>query len=153
MKIRSTTTLILTLVIAAASVAAAGEIYMWTDKDGNTHYEDRPTEGAVRLAGIESQPTDNSRVQARVQARLDTRAAAREAAANEPQGPSKEELRAQAKERADQCTSFRARLEKLITSRRLYRQDDNGERVYLGDDEMDAARAEAQSKVEEYCAS
>ncbi|NOX70146.1 MAG: DUF4124 domain-containing protein [Gammaproteobacteria bacterium] len=153
MKIRSTTALILTLTLAAASVAAAGEIYMWTDKDGNSHYEDRPTEGAVRLAGIESRSTDNSQVQAMVQARRDTRATAREAAANGPQAPTREERRAEAKERADQCTGFRARLEKLLTSRRLYRQDDKGERVYLGDNEMDVARAEAQSKVEEYCAS
>ena len=88
-----------------------------------------------------------------VQTRRDNRAAADEAAANEPQGPSEEELRAEAKERASQCTSFRGRLEKLITSRRLYREDDNGERVYLGDDEMQAARAKVQSQVEEYCSS
>ena len=152
MKMISTTALILILTIVATS-ATAGEIYMWTDKDGNSHYEDRPTEGAIRLTSIESKSTDSSRVQAMVQARQDNRAAADEAAANEQQGPSKEELRAEAKERAGQCTTFRGRLEKLITSRRLYRQDDNGERVYLGDDEMQAARAKVQSQVEEYCSS
>lgn len=153
MKRTSTTALILILTITAASAAAAGEIYMWTDEDGNSHYEDRPTEGAIRLTSIESKSTDSSRVQAMVQARRDNRAAAAEAAASEPQGPSTEELRAEARERASQCTTFRGRLEKLITSRRLYRQDDNGERVYLGDDEMLAARAKVQSQVEEYCAS
>ncbi len=149
----STTALILTLTIIAASCAAAGEIYMWTDKDGNAHYEDRPTEGAIRLTSIESRSTDNTRVQAMLRARRDSRAAADEAAANEPQGPSEEELRAAAKQRAGQCMTFRDRLEKLITSRRLYRQDDSGERVYLGDDEMQAARAKAQTQVEEYCSS
>jgi len=148
----STTALVLILAIVATS-ATAGEIYMWTDEEGNSHYEDRPTEGAIRLTSIESKSTDNSRVQAMVQARRDSRTAADDAAANEPQGPSAEELRAEAKERAGQCMTFRGRLEKLITSRRLYREDDNGERVYLGDDEMQAARAKVQSQVEEYCSS
>ena len=152
MKMISTTALVLILAIVATS-ATAGEIYMWTDKEGNSHYEDRPTEGAIRLTSIESKSTDNSRVQAMVQARRDSRTAADDAAANEPQGPSAEELRAEAKKRAGQCMTFRGRLEKLITSRRLYREDDNGERVYLGDDEMQAARAKVQSQVEEYCSS
>lgn len=149
----STTALILTLTLIAASSAAAGEIYMWTDEDGNAHYEDRPSEGAIRLTSIESKSTDNSRVQAMLRARRDNRAAADEAAANQPQGPSEEELRAAAKQRAGQCMTFRGRLEKLITSRRLYRQDESGERVYLGDDAMQAARAKVQSQVEEYCSS
>lgn len=149
----STTALILTLTLIAASSAAAGEIYMWTDEDGNAHYEDRPSEGAIRLTSIESKSTDNSRVQAMLRARRDSRAAADEAAANQPQGPSEEELRAAAKQRAGQCMTFRGRLEKLITSRRLYRQDESGERVYLGDDAMQAARAKVQSQVEEYCSS
>lgn len=148
----SITALVLILTIVATS-ATAGEIYMWTDKDGNSHYEDRPTEGAIRLTSIQSKSTDSSRVQAMVQARRDRRSAADEAVANEPQGPSAEELRAEAKERVGKCTNFRGRLEKLITSRRLYREDDNGERVYLGDDEMQAARAKVQSQVEEYCSS
>ena len=52
MKRISTTALILILTVTAASAAAASEIYMWTDKDGNSHYEDRPTEGAIRITSI-----------------------------------------------------------------------------------------------------
>jgi hypothetical protein len=39
----------------------------------------------------------------------------------------------------------------MLTSRRLYREDGNGERVYLDDSQIDEARAKAQSDVEEYC--
>lgn len=149
----STAILILMLGFAAASSAAAGEIYMWTDENGNTQYGDRPGEGSVRLTAIESRNTDNNRVRANTQARLDKKAADAEEAANRPQGPTPEELRAEAAERAGKCQTYRGRLEKLITSRKLYREDSSGERVYLAEDEMTAARAQAQSQVEEYCSS
>lgn len=145
---------ILFLALAATHGAAAGEIYMWTDADGNTQYGDRPVEGSVRMTAIESSGTDNNQVNAGTQARLDRQEAAEEEkVARLAQEASEAELRAEAEKRAGQCDTYRGRLEKLITSRRLYREDDNGERVYLAEDEMTAARAKVQSQVEEYCSS
>lgn len=151
---KATIILVLMLGFAAATSVAASEIYKWTDEDGNTQYGDRPAEGAERLTAIESRQTNNGHVRALTQARLDRKATAAEkavAAAAEEQ--SEEELRAEAQERAGQCKTYRGRLESLITSRRMYREDENGERVYLADDEMVAARAKVQSQVEEYCSS
>ena len=146
--------LILFLALAAMHGAAAGEIYMWTDADGNTQYGDRPAEGSVRLTAIESHGTDNGRVSANTQARLDRQEVAEEEkTARRAQEASEQELRAQAEERAGQCKTYRGRLEKLITSRRLYRDLGNGEREYLAEEEMTAARAKVQSQVEEYCSS
>ncbi len=150
---KATAALVLILGFAATIGATAGEIYKWTDADGNTQYGDRPTEDAVRMTAIESRSTDNSRVQANTQARLEKQAERAEAAANEAKEPTPEELRAEKKQRADQCQTYRGQLEKLITSRRLYRENKDGEREYLGEDEMRTARAAAQSKVEEYCSS
>jgi hypothetical protein len=39
----------------------------------------------------------------------------------------------------------------MLTSRRLYREDENGERVYLDEAQMQSARDRVQSQVEEYC--
>ena len=51
------------------------------------------------------------------------------------------ERRAAAAERSQKCESYRARMETIcLTSRRLYREDANGERVYLGDEERQEAR-------------
>ena len=139
-------------VVSASGIAFANDIYKWTDEDGNVHYGDRPTGDASeqRLA-ISSSPTDPSKVQARVQARHTAREAAEEAAASEPEGPTEEELLAQAEERRQKCDTFRARLQKFVTSRRLYKQDDNGERVYLDEEETQAARERVENQVQEYC--
>jgi hypothetical protein len=147
---------ILLMAAAITGTAAAAEIYKWVDADGNVQYGDRPSgaESEVQLQ-IASQPTDAAHIQAQATARLEqqenAREVAREAAANEPQGPSEDELRAEARDRAEKCTMYSARLEKFVQSRRLYREDASGERVYLDEAETQAARENVQHQVEEYC--
>jgi hypothetical protein len=87
-----------------------------------------------------------------VQSRTDAAAKAAEAAAA-PTGPSPEELQAQADARAEKCSTSRALLQRFVTSRRLYRQDENGERVYLDEDEMQAARERVENQVQDHCSS
>ena len=144
----------LMLAVAAAGPAAAGDIFKWTDEDGNVHFEDRPAGENPEKVAIQSKPTNPARVQAMVQSRADAaaKAAAAEAAAA-PAGPSSEELQAQADARAEKCSTFRAQLQKYVTSRRLYRQDENGERVYLDENEMLAARERVENQVQDYCSS
>ena len=143
---------VMMLAVSAAGMAFANDIYKWTDAQGNVHYGDRPTGDASeeRLA-ISSRPTDPSKVQTRVQAAYEARAAAKKAAASEPAGPSSEELQAQALERQEKCATYKARLQKFLTSHRLYKEDENGERVYLDEDETLAARERVRNQVEEYC--
>lgn len=142
------------LALATAGMAFANDIYKWTDEQGTVHYGDRPTGDASeeRLA-ISSKPTNPSNIQAQVQARQEAAAAAKESTASEPAGPSEEELQAQAREREQKCETYKARLQKFVTSRRLYREDENGERVYLDDDEAQAARERVENQVQEYCGS
>ena len=145
---------VMMLAVSAAGMAFANDIYKSIDEQGNIHYGDRPTGDASeeRLA-ISSRPTDPSKVQAQVQTRRETTAAAKEAAASEPTGPSPEELRAQAEEREQKCATYKARLQKFVTSRRLYKEDESGERVYLDEDEAQAARERVENQVQEYCSS
>lgn len=148
--------LILTLSIAAlfaSGATAAAEIYKWTDDEGNTHYVDRPTgqPDETRIRNILSARTDNAAVQARVQARREARAAAEQVAAEAPPELSKQEVRAEQAKRAEQCQMYRDRLEQFLRSRRLYQEDDSGEREYLSDDEMMAARARVEDQIKEYC--
>ena len=143
------TTTLLTLFVAGS--ALAGEIYKWTDAEGNVHYGDIPVGAQSERLSITSKPTNDTRVQATTQARVDARAKERQKAANLPAGPSPEELRAEAAQRAEQCTANRAQLQKFLTSRRIYRMDDNGERVYMDEAEMLATRERAENQVEEYC--
>jgi len=144
----------LMLAVAAAGPAAAGDIFKWTDEDGNVHFEDRPAGENPEKVAIQSKPTNPARVQAMVQSRADAAAKAAEAeAAAAPAGPSSSELQAQADARVEKCSMYRAQLQKYVISRRLYRQDENGERVYLDEDETQAARERVENQVQDYCSS
>jgi len=140
-------------VVSVSGMALANDIYKWTDEDGNVHYGDRPTGDATEeRVAINSRATDPGKVQARVQSRYERDIASKEeAAAAQPAGPSEEELVAQAKERAQKCETYKARLQKFVTSRRLYKQDENGERVYLDEEQTQAARERVENQVQEYC--
>jgi hypothetical protein len=143
------TTTLLTLFVGGS--ALAGEIYKWTDAEGNVHYGDVPVSAQSERLAITSKPTNSTQVQATTQARVDAREQERQEAANLPAGPSREELRAEADERAKQCTAHKVQLQKFLTNRRIYREDENGERVYMDEDEMAATREREVSRVEEYC--
>lgn len=128
----------LTACLALLSVggAVAGEIYRYVDGDGNVHYVDRPT-GAPneeRLS-IDSDPTDPTVIAARVAER-------RKASSDEA------DAEAERAEQQRKCRDYRERLERYVTSRRLYRENEAGDRVYLDE----AESAEARAKVEELIA-
>jgi len=147
-------TCLIMFVVSASGIAYANDIYKWTDENGNIHYGDRPTGDVTeqRLA-ISSRPTDSSKVQARAQSSYAARKAAEEAAASESKGPTKDELRAKAAERSQKCDTYKARLQKFVQSRRLYKEDENGERVYLDEKQAHDARERVENQVQEYCTS
>lgn len=139
--------------MTVAGGAMANEIYKWTDENGTVHYGDRPSGAATeeRLAMTFTR-TDNAAVQQRVQARVEataTRQEARSAAAQAQVEAAEKE--AEAAERAERCDKARARLEQFLQSQRLYRMDENGERVYLDDAQRETARQKAEEQITEYC--
>jgi hypothetical protein len=91
-------------------------------------------------------------VQARVKSRVDAQTAREEAkstaAAAEQEAA---ENAAAEKQRSDRCDRARARLESYLQARRLYRTDDNGERVYLDDSQSQEARRKAEEQIAEFC--
>ena len=134
---------VMMLAVSSAGMAFASDIYKWTDEDGNVHYGDRPTsEVSEEPLAVSSGTTDPPKVQAGYEAK---------AVAIEPAEPTPEELHAQALEREEKCATSKARLQKFLTSRRQYSQDEYGERVYLDQNETLAARERVQNQVEEYC--
>ncbi len=145
-------------VIAAASLlvggtALSGEIYKWTDADGDVHYGDRPIGTDVeRLQVISNSNTDNDAVQASVEARHDREAARSEARSKRDEADqAAADAKAEAAQRDVKCQESRTRMQTYLQSRRLYQQDDAGERVYLDEDQTMQARADAQEMIQKYC--
>ena len=144
----------LMLVLIGASATAVGQIYKWTDEEGNVQYGDKPVGEDTERVAIQSRRTNPERVQSQVQARADAAAkAAEEEAAAAPAGPTAEELQARLDERAKKCDTYRERLQRFVRSRRIYREDENGERVYMTEEEMQEAREKVEKQVQEYCTS
>lgn len=148
--------LAITCAIAALTVSAgatANEIYKWVDEDGNVHYEDRPSGAASeeRLA-ITYRRTDGGSVQQRVNSFREAQTARAEAkSAAAAAQKEAEESAAEEAERQKACERARARLETYLQARRLYRTDDNGERVYLDDTQRQEARSKAEEAIAEHC--
>jgi hypothetical protein len=145
------TVIALALSIASIGTLSASEIYKWTDEEGMVHFVDRPTgaAGEEHLA-IRSRPTNPARVHAAVQAEADAQTLRAEEA-NAPQGLTPEALLAEARERQERCNKYTDRQVQFTNNRRIYRMDENGERVYYDEEEMAAARSNVDDLVERYC--
>lgn len=150
-----------TLVLAAAAAslvagsAIASDIYRYTDADGTVHYGDRPSgvDSEQRVAIALKRPASGSSPSRSAQPQTTAATNQAETADAEP-APAKKtrsEKIAEQKAREERCASYRAKLETMVTSRRLYRESDGGEREYLSDAEIDEARARAQELIEENC--
>ena len=148
--------IVLSFAVMAMTVtggAAANEIYKWTDAEGNVYYEDRPTGAATEeRLDITYRATNNSAVQERVQKRVDAQTAKREAdsvaAAAEKEAT---DNAAADQARQEKCDRSRARLNSYLKSRRMYRTDENGERVYLDETQRQEARQKAEEQISEFC--
>lgn len=150
---------LITMIATAATLisgsALAGDVYRYTDADGNVHYGDRPsgaeTETRVAVLSTRSEP---NRVQAGTQPQSSLTAAAADetpAAETASKKLTRSEKIAAKHERAEKCASYRAKMETLVTSRRLYREGENGEREYLDEGETQEARSKVQELIEKNC--
>ena len=146
--------LVLALSAAAlATSASAGEIYKYVDEQGNVHYLDRPTgESGEERMDITYSGTSSASVNAQVKRRSDYMAALDEAR-EETRGrrESEAQARAEMEARAAKCEENRSRLESYLQARRVYRENDAGEREYLDDSEMQVARQQVEEKIAETC--
>jgi len=152
----NTRTLIIGFAALAISASAfANDIYKWTDENGNVHYEDRPSgQASEQRLQLSYNRTNAKAVEGRVQQQQDTantrRLAKEEANAAELTAA---EERAAAEQKLAQCESHRARLKTILESRRVYRQNQTGEREYLDEAQRAEARTKAEELIKETCGS
>lgn len=153
---KALTVLLATMIAVATGSAYASEIYRYTDADGNVHYVDRPSglpdETRVAIASRRTNPQAPARrSDSGAQPPTPAAAAQGDDVADAPKKKTRAEIRAEQRERAEKCQSYRAKLETMVTARRLYREDENGERTYLDDAQIQEARDRVQALIEETC--
>ncbi|HET7810664.1 MAG TPA: DUF4124 domain-containing protein [Steroidobacteraceae bacterium] len=138
-----------------SNTVQASDVYKYVDEKGNTLYTDRPIPGAVRVSGGVQRPPE---VAARSYAAQQAATNQQLTASNQKiaQDQTNQRLAATvAKDleasRAERCKKARAEYETAINSRRLYREDKDGKRVYLTDAELSQQRLNAARSVEAIC--
>lgn len=148
--------LLLLLSVAAAPLAAGtahADVYKYIDEKGNVQYTDKPPSLPAERLNVQSQRTDVVAVQERQEAEQAARA--QSASSSRAQANASAEQRAanelSAKDKAERCIKARERYDKYMTSQRLYEEGKDGERRYLSDTELDAARASAKASMDVMC--
>jgi hypothetical protein len=145
------------MLTAAAAVLTAGpvaaDVYKFKDDHGNVLYTDKPSTLPAERLNIQSQKTDTVAVQARADQEAKRQQSAdktnQEAASQNKDQQQSTQL--SATEKADQCTQARKRYDTYMNSQRLYQQTPDGQRKYLSDDELTAARASAKATMDVMC--
>jgi hypothetical protein len=142
---------------AAAAVFAAGpvaaDVYKFKDDKGNVLYTDKPATLPAERLNIQSQKTDTVAAQSRSQdevKRLQDADKASQGAAGEKK-EQQQGAQQNTSQNADQCTKAKQRYASYTSSQRLYEQQPDGQRRYLTDTELDAARASAKASMDVMC--
>jgi hypothetical protein len=147
---------LLLLTLAAAPLLASpalADVYKYVDEHGNTQYTDKPPSLPAERLNVKSQRTDVVAVQERQQQEQAAMSKAdesrRQSAAQRNEEREAREL--SAKDKAERCTKARERYDRYMNTRRLYEEDEKGQRRYLDSNEIDAARAAAKATMEVMC--
>jgi hypothetical protein len=148
---------ILTLVAVLLVVggAQASEVYKETDAKGTPVYTDRPEVLPAEKLNVKTQQTDVVEAKKRYDEQMKRYAEADQASseADKQAADKKKTQQLTAEDRAKRCTDARTRYDSYMNAQRLYEPGATaGERRYLTDAEIDAARANAKKAVDEYCA-
>jgi hypothetical protein len=144
------------LTAAAAAFAAgplAADVYKFKDEQGNVLYTDKPSTLPAERLNIQSQKTDVVAVQAR-QAEETKRLQEADRASQQANNQNKDQQQAAqltATQKAEQCAKARQRYDSYINSQRLYEQQPDGQRRYLSDAELTAARTSAKASMDAMC--
>ena len=149
---RALLSIAITAFVLLASHAQA-DVYKFTDDKGNVHYTDKPATLPAERLNVLSQKTDMVALQARQleeQQRMSAANQNRQQSASQ-QADKRQAEQISATDKAEQCKKARERFDSYTTSQRLYEQQPNGERRYLSDAELDAARASAKASMDVLC--
>jgi hypothetical protein len=144
--------LLLTLAASLAAGTAVADVYMYKDEKGNTQYTDKPPLLPAERLNVQSRRTDTVAVQERAQAESQKgNASSRPPAPGNSTAEQKAAVEATAKDKADRCIKARERYDNYMNSPRLFEEGKDGERRYLTDAELDAARNQAKASMDAMC--
>jgi hypothetical protein len=144
---------LLTALAFLAATAVAGEVFVTKDAQGHPIYTDRPDSLPAEKVNVATKQTDTVDVQQRYAAEMKQYADADKAAsqATKQTTDSRQAQQLNGADKAKRCQDARTQYAALMNSHRIYEEGDKGERRYLDSKEIDAARVNAKSVMDEFC--
>jgi hypothetical protein len=145
--------LIIAIACLAAPVASA-ELYKYVDKDGKTVYSDQPPVNLdSRQLNIQSGASTNTAAPAAAPKTALDRDKELQKGRDEARERAKksDDVAKQAEAKEQACVEARSAYQVYADGGRITKYNDKGERVYLGDDEIDAERERSKRAMDEAC--
>jgi hypothetical protein len=136
----------------AGQRVAAGEVYKTVDAQGNVTYSDHPLSSASQPLALQV-PAANAQEAARLNKEQALQAAdsAQEARQAQQQAAEQQKKAAQDAAQKQRCDAARNRYAVFAAGGRLFKTDEQGNRVYYSDDEIEAERAASKAAMDSAC--
>lgn len=132
-----------------ATTAGATEVYKWVDENGRTHYGEKPPQENAEKVELRDAPRTPEEVEQY------NRDRDKLLQVMEEERLQKQEEKREAEEKrqalADKCDRIEKRLAGLQRGGVFYSKDDNGERVYLTEEEITAEIGRLQDARDKLC--
>ncbi|MBQ0755310.1 MAG: DUF4124 domain-containing protein [Gammaproteobacteria bacterium] len=147
--LKSALMLVISLATITFALPAHAELYKWVDEKGKVHFTDKPIHPSAETIEIEQQKmigqdeavrNINDRVKRLRQSEGETQAIEDE---------SRAEQKAQADKTNSLCTRYKHKLTTLTGP--IYRLNQDGERVFMTDDEILKNKAKLQRWIDQNC--
>ena len=151
------------LLLSVTSVSVLAEIYKWKDKDGVMRYTDTPppsgTKSYQTLGKKASKPVQGgdedtkamSGIPARVEGASEADIAEKRRQLAETEKRNKEVKDKERKQREHNCAVAKSNYETYSQGGRMFKTNPQGEREYLGDEDLKAGLEQAQREINENC--
>ncbi len=141
------------LILAGALGIARADVYRWIDDQGVPHYSDQWVPGSVVIKTVKPHPASADVASRSSERKSLTAANNRLSTELSDQANSRAVQQDVAKAREALCKTAKDNYMRAIQSRRIYKDNKNGEREYLSDQAADAYREQARKDVQEKCGS
>jgi hypothetical protein len=140
------------LVLGAGDAVLAGDVYKTVDADGHVTYSDHAlstNSKKITVDVVEGDPREAARLSKAMAA--ENAEAAQRAKAAQQQAAAQLQQESQQQHQQAACRAARARYATFAAGGRLFHMDDQGNRVYYSDAEIDAQRDSARQAMDAAC--
>jgi hypothetical protein len=141
------------LFLAGAVGLARADVYRWVDAQGQPHYSDQWVPGSEVIKTGKRPPTGAQSAAPGADQRAVMTASNRTSAQLQEQDNARAVQEDKAKRREALCKTEKDAYMRAITSRKVYKDQKDGTRTYLSDEEADAYREQLRKSVQEDCGS